>query len=65
MSLGDRYTGMIDHDIVRTLGSVIMVRETRQGSVNHFYVYKRTDTGGCALLFEGNMTECSVFMDNL
>lgn len=41
MSLGDRYTGMIDHDIVRTLGSVIMVRETRQGSVNHFYVYKK------------------------
>lgn len=64
--LGDAYIS-IDRasESIRTVGAYRMIKETRQGSVNHWYIYKGTDSGMMVLIKEGTMTECSKFLDQV
>lgn len=64
--LGDKYIGIEKaSESIRTVGSYRMIKETRQGSVNHWYIYKGTDSGMMELVKEGSMTECSKFLDQV
>lgn len=66
MGIGSYFVSYLeDSDVLRYCGSHRMVEETAQGSVNHYYVYKANESGYYEKVFEGTMTECSIFMDKL
>lgn len=64
--LGDLYVGIeMASQSVRTVGSYRMIKDSRQGSVNKWYVYKGTESGSMELVKYGSMTECSKFLDDV
>lgn len=65
MTIGSLYTSMIrSQDIIQRNGSYVLVKETAQGSVNKFYVYKGNDSGYYDRIHEGTLAQCALILEN-
>lgn len=53
---------IVDKNVVIRRGSMIIYKETAQGSYNNFIVYKSNDSGYYDKVMSGKLSECALHL---